>query len=122
MRRGPNSYLADDANIDLDAPADCLAHPLDPRCPGTGFDKSTLGNIGATMLYHATDNLLFNVSSTYDARDSRFLGFRLITKFLSFCECWTATFSVKHDINPKKTSFGFDFSLLGIGNSKTSLK
>jgi hypothetical protein len=122
LRRGPNSFLADDANIDLDAPANCALQPLDPRCPGTGFDKNTVGNIGGSLLYHATDNLLFNFSSTYDARDSRFLGFRVITKFLSFCECWTATFSVKQDINPKKTSFGFDFSLLGLGSSRSSLR
>jgi len=134
LRRGPNSFLADDANIDLDAPFDVTktcgprppplrpTHPLDPRCPGTGFDKDTVGNVGARMLYHLTDNVLFNFSSTYDARDSRFLGFRVITKFLSFCECWTATFSVKRDINPAKTSFSFDFSLLGLGNNKSSLK
>jgi LPS-assembly protein len=122
LRRGPNSFLADDANIDLDKPANCVAQPLDPRCPGTGFDKNTVGNVGAHMLYHLTDNLLVNVNSTYDARDSRFLGFRVITKFLSFCECWTATLGVKRDINPAKTSFSFDFSLLGLGNSRTSLK
>jgi lipopolysaccharide export system protein LptA len=126
LRRGPNSFLADDANIDLDAPFDimktCAAHPLDPRCPGTGFDKNTVGNIGANMLYHATDNLLFTVNSTYDARDSRFLGFRVITKFLSFCECWTVTLGLKRDINPAKTSFSFDFSLLGLGNTQSSLK
>ena len=46
LRRGPNSFLADDANIDLDAPANCILHPLDPRCLGTGFDKNSVGNIG----------------------------------------------------------------------------
>ena len=122
LRRGPNSFLAGDANIDLDAPANCAAHPLDPRCPGTGFDKNTVGNVGARMLYHVTDNLLVNLNSTYDARDSRFIGFRVMTKFLSFCECWTATFGLKRDINPAKTSFTFDFSLLGLGNTKSSLK
>ena len=122
LRRGPNSFLADDANIDLDAPVNCIAHPLDPRCAVTGFDKNTVGNVGANMLYHLTDNLLVNVNSTYDARDSRFLGFRVLTKFLSFCECWTATFGVKHDVNPAKTSFSFDFSLLGLGNTRTALK
>jgi LPS-assembly protein len=124
LRRGPNSFLADDANIDLDKPEVCSgpnAHPLDPRCPGTGFDRNTVGNIGANMLYHLHDNLLVNFNSTYDARDSRFIGFRVITKFLSFCECWTATFSVKRDVNPAKTSFTFDFSLLGLGNTKSSL-
>lgn len=121
LRRGPNSFLADDANIDLDAPADCVFHPLDPRCPGTGFDRNTVGNIGASLLYHLTDNLLVNFNSTYDARDSRFIGFRVATKFLSFCECWTATFGVKRDVNPAKTSFNFDFSLLGLGNTRSSL-
>jgi hypothetical protein len=122
LRRGPNSFLADDANIDLDKPMNCVLQPLDPRCKGTGFDKNTVGNIDANLLYHVTDNLLFNVSSTYDARDSRFLGFRVVTKFLSFCECWTATFSVKRDVNPAKTSFSFDFSLLGLGTSRSSLQ
>jgi LPS-assembly protein len=121
LRRGPNSFLADDANIDLDQPADCVAHPLDPRCPGTGFDKNTVGNIGANMLYHLTDNLLINVNSTYDARDSRFLGFRVLTKFLSFCECWTATLGVTQDVNPAKTTVSFNFSLLGLGNTRSSL-
>jgi len=121
LRRGPNSYLADDANVNLDAPADCVNHPLDPRCPGTGFNRNTVGNINANLLYHVHDNVLFNFSSTYDVRDSRFIGFRATTKLLSFCECWTITFGVKHDVNPAKTSVGVDFSLLGLGNTKSSL-
>ncbi len=124
LRRGPNSFLADDANIDIDVPVNpttCVLHPLDPRCPGTGFDRNTVGNINANLLYHVHDNVLFNFSSTYDVRDSRFIGFRATTKLLSFCECWTLTFAVKHDVNPAKTSFGFDFSLLGLGNTKSSL-
>jgi hypothetical protein len=121
LRRGPNSFLADDANINLDATENCALHPLDPRCPGTGFNKDTVGNLGGNLLYHLTDNLLFNFSSTYDVRDTRFIGFRASTKFLSFCECWTATLGVKHDVNPAKTSFSFDFSLLGLGNTKSSL-
>ena len=122
LRRGPNSFLADDANIDLDAPANCAVHSLDPRCPGTGFDKNTVGNVGGNLLYHVTDNLLFSFNSTYDARDSRFIGFRVIGKFLSFCECWTVTLGLKRDINPAKTSFNFDFSLLGLGSTRSSLK
>jgi LPS-assembly protein len=121
LRRGPNGFLADDANIDLDTPADCALHPLDPRCRGTGFDRNTVGNINANLLYHLHDNVLFNFTSTYDVRDSRFIGFRATTKLLSFCECWTLTFAVKHDVNPDKTSFGFDFSLLGLGNTRSSL-
>ena len=120
LRRGPNSFLADDANIDLDQPADCVNHPTDPRCPGAGF-KNTVGNIGGSILYHLTDNLLVQFNSTYDARDSSFIGFRFLTKFLSFCECWTATFSVKRDVNPANTSFNFAFSLLGLGNTRSSL-
>jgi len=122
LRRGPNSFLADDANIDLDAPANCVLHPLDPRCPVTAFDKNTVGNISANLIYRATDNVLFNFSSTYDARDNRFLGFRATTKLLSFCECWTVTLAVSHTVNPSKTSVGFDFNLLGLGTSRTSLR
>lgn len=121
LRRGPNSFLADDANINLDAAADCTLHPLDPRCPGTGFKRNTVGNLNPNLIYHVHDNVLFNFSSTYDVRDSRFIGFRATTKLLSFCECWTLTFAVKHDVNPAKTSFGFDFTLLGLGNTRSSL-
>jgi LPS-assembly protein len=117
LRRGPNSFLADDANADVETPIDCLTNPGDPRC----VRKDTVGNIGANMLYHLTDNLLVNVSSTYDARDSRFLGVRVYTKFLSFCECWTATLGVKREVNPANTSFSFDFTLLGLGSNRSSL-
>jgi hypothetical protein len=116
LRGGPNSFLADDANIDLDAQADCAVHPLDPRCPGTAFNKNTVGNISGNLLYQVTDHILFNFNSTYDARDNRFLGFRASTKLLSFCECWTLTFRVNHNVNPNRTSFNFDFGLLGLSN------
>ena len=65
--------------------------PNNPNCK-----KNTVGNINNNLLYRLTDNLLFNFNSTYDVRDSRFIGFRAISKFLSFCECWTVTFGVKH--------------------------
>jgi LPS-assembly protein len=121
VRKGPNSYLADDANVNLDLPPNCVAQPLDPRCPGTGFNGNTVGNLNTNVLYHAHDNVLLNFTSTYDVLDSRFIGFRATTKLLSFCECWTLTFAVSHNVNPDKTSFGFDFSLLGLGNTKSSL-
>jgi LPS-assembly protein len=117
LRRGPNSFLADNANADVDTPVDCALDPSDPRCTR----KDTVGNIGTNVLYHLTNNLLLNFTSTYDARDSRFLGFRVLTKFLSFCECWTVTLGVKRSINPANTSFSFDFSLLGLGSNKSSL-
>jgi LPS-assembly protein len=116
LRRGPNSFLADDANADVETPINC-PDPTDPRCT----KKDTVGNINANMLYHLTNNLLVNVSSTYDARDSRFLGFRVLTKFLSFCECWAMTLGVKRNINPANTSFSFDFTLLGLGTNRSSL-
>jgi len=119
LRRGPNSFLADNANIDFDF---CVANPLDPNCAGLLSRQNTVGNINNNLLYHVTDNLLFNFSSTYDVRDSRFIGFRAISKFLSFCECWTVTFGVKRDVNPAKTSFSVDFSLLGLGNPKSALR
>jgi LPS-assembly protein len=122
LRRGPNSFLADDANIDLDAPANCVLQPLDPRCPGTGFDKNSGGNISGNLIYRATDNVLFNFSSTYGTRDNKFLGFRATTKLLSFCECWTVTLAVTQSVNPSKTSVGFDFNLLGLGSSRTSIR
>jgi hypothetical protein len=114
LRRGPNSFLADDANANSDL---CVTTPSNPNCK-----KNTVGNINNSLLYRVTDNVLFNFTSTYDVRDSRFIGFRTVTKFLSFCECWTVTFGVRHDVNPAKTSYSVDFSLLGLGSPKSSLK
>ncbi|HET9915604.1 MAG TPA: LPS assembly protein LptD [Candidatus Binatia bacterium] len=114
LRRGPNSFLADNANADVDL---CIATPNQASCK-----KDTVGNLNNNLLYHLTDNLLFNFSSTYDVRDSRFIGFRAISKFMSFCECWTVTFGVTHTVNPDKTSFSVNFSLLGLGNPKSSLR
>jgi LPS-assembly protein len=123
LRRGPNGFLADNANV-VGIP-DC--NPIPPATVPSSLQawcdgKNTVGNVGARMLYHLTDNLLVSANSTYDARDSRFIGFRVITKFLSFCECWTVTLGLKRDINPAKTSFSFDFSLLGLGSTRSSLK
>ena len=122
LRKGTNSFLADNANINLDAPANCTRNPTDPRCPldnPQGITKDTVGNFNASTLYRITDHLLLNFSSTYDVLDNKFIGFRASTKFLSFCECWTATLGVSHNVNPAKTSFNFNFSLLGLGNSNT---
>ena len=117
---GPNSYLADNANINLDAPANCTRNPTDPRCPGF-VNKNTVGGLSQSLLYHVTDHLLFNFNSTYDILDNRFIGFRATSKFLSFCECWTITLGVNHNVNPAKTGFSINFNLLGLGNSKSSL-
>ena len=114
LRRGPNSFLADNANADTDL---CIISPNNPNCK-----KNTVGNLNNNFLYHLTDNLLVNFSSTYDVRDSRFIGFRAITKFLSFCECWTVTVGVSQTVNPDKTSFSVNFNLLGLGTPRSSLK
>lgn len=114
LRRGPNSFLADNANADIDQ---CITNPSNSSCK-----KNTVGNLNNNFLYHLTDNLLFNFSSTYDVRDNRFIGFRAISKFMSFCECWTVTFGVSQTVNPDKTSFSVNFSLLGLGNPKSALK
>lgn len=114
LRRGPNSFLADNANASTDL---CLTNPLDPTC-----SKNTVGNLNNNLFYRLTDHLLFNFTSTYDVRDSRFIGFRATTKFLSFCDCWTVALGVKRDVNPAKTSVNVDFSLLGLGNPKSALK
>ena len=125
VRLGTNAFLAEDANVDLDvpiSPAYCAAHSADPRCAGSSFNRSVGGSLNNTLFYHLTDNLLFSASSTYDALNSKFIGFRTATKILSSCECWSMTLGLNRDINPAKTSFRFDFNLLGLGSSKSSLK
>jgi LPS-assembly protein len=125
VRLGTNAFLAEDANVDLDVPATaayCAAHAADPRCPGSNFNRNVGGSLNNTLFYHVTDNLLFSASSTYDALNSKFIGFRTATKILSSCECWSMTLGLNRDINPAKTSFRFDFNLLGLGSSRSSLK
>jgi LPS-assembly protein len=119
---GPNGFLASNANINLDATEDCARNPTDPRCPGAPDPKSIIGNLVASMFYHVTDNVLLNANSVYDVISNRFIGVRAGVKLLSSCDCWTMTFGVRHDINPAKTSFGFDFSLLGLGAQKSTLR
>jgi LPS-assembly protein len=123
LRQSPLGFLSEDANASLDEPATsgyCALHSVDPRC--AGFTKNIVGSVGTSLLYHATDNILLFLSSSYDARESRFLGVRAATKLLSSCECWSLTFRVAQDINPAKTSFNFDFTLLGLGSSKSTLQ
>ncbi len=50
-----------------------------------------------------------------------YAGFRTAVKVLSGCECWSFTLSLKKEINPAKTSFNFDFNLLGLGTQKSSV-
>ena len=122
VRLGTNAFLAEDANVDLDISANCAIHNVDPRCPGSNLNRNVGGSLSGNLLYHLTGNLLLSASSTYDALNSQFIGFRAATKILSSCECWSVTLGVNHDINPAKTSFRFDFNLLGLGAPKSSLK
>lgn len=122
LRAGPNGFLVEDANVDLDRPADCVRHTVDPRCPGASFNKNIAGSLSSTLLYHLLDNMLVYFSSTYDARDNRFIGFSAASKVLSTCECWSVTLGLRRNINPSKTTFKFDFNLLGLGASKSTLK
>lgn len=46
---------------------------------------------------------------------------KMRTLILSPCECWTVTFSVNKTTNPSKTSFVFEFNLLGLGSQNTSV-
>jgi LPS-assembly protein len=124
LGRGANGYLALDANIDLDAPANCTVAPDDPRCPGApnsigGPVQNIVGNIVANALYHVTDNILFNLTSVYDVINGRFINARGAVKLLSACDCWTITLSLSQNINPAKTSFNFDFNLLGLGSQNS---
>lgn len=116
---GRNGWLAENANLDLNEPPKC-PDSQDPRC--TGFNKNIVGNLSANMLYHATDNVLLSLNSNYDVRDSRFIGIHAATKILSKCECWSVTFGVSHSINPSTTSFNFDFNLLGLGSTRSTLR
>jgi hypothetical protein len=114
LRKGPNGFLAEDANIDLDAPPNCAVHGEDPRCPGAS-NKNIIGNLSGNLNYHVTDNILFFLNSTYNVRDNQFIGFNAATKLLSPCDCWTITLRLNHSVNPAKTGFNFDFNLLGLG-------
>ena len=119
LRRGPNSLLAENANLDLDSPPNCPDR-LDPRC--TGFNRNTVGNLSGNVFYHATDHVLLFFSSNYNVRDSRFNGVRVATKILSQCECWSVTLGLKKEINPSRTSVNFDFNLLGLGTPRSTLR
>jgi LPS-assembly protein len=125
LRNNPNAIFADDANVDFDRPATvayCNAHKLDPRCTGTPYGKNVAGNLGANLFLHLTDHALLALNGIYSVRDSRFLGIRAATKLLSTCECWSVTLGVRRSVNPSKTSFNFDFNLLGLGSSRSSLQ
>jgi hypothetical protein len=72
-------------------------------------------------MYHATDHLLLMYNANYNARDGKFAGNQAGVKILSKCECWTFGFTVNRRINPGKTSFSFDFNLLGLGSQNKDL-
>jgi LPS-assembly protein len=122
LRSGPNGFLAEDANIDLDSPANCALHPDDPRCAGSNPGRNIIGSLSVTSLYHLLQNVVVYFNSTYDARDSKFIGFSTAGKLLSSCECWAITLGVRRNVNPAKTSFNVDFNLLGIGAPRSTLK
>jgi LPS-assembly protein len=122
LGHGPNGFLADNANFNVDTQPVCPSSsiPPDPRC--AQFNKTVVGNLGGNLFYHATDNVLLFFNSTYSVRDTRWIGVRAATKILSTCECWAMTFGVRHGINPSKTSFNFDLSLLGLGAQRSTVK
>jgi len=122
LKSGPNGYLAEDANINLGQPADCGRFPDDPRCPGSVAGQNILGGLSTTVLYHFFDNFVGYSTSTYDAKNNKFIGFSVSGKLLSTCECWAVTAGIRHTLNPAKTSFGFDFNLLGLGAPRSTLK
>jgi hypothetical protein len=116
---GPNGFLAEDANINLNDPVpNCARNPTDPRCPGAPNPKSILGDLVTGVFYHVTDNILTNVNSTYSISTNKLIGVRAAVKLLSPCDCWTLTLAVNQTVNPAQTSFSFNFSLLGLGAQK----
>jgi hypothetical protein len=136
LRGGPNAIFGDDANIDFDREIFeppppprpdsqeryCSVHKLDPRCFGVPYNKNVAGNLAASIFLHVTDHSLLSLNGIYSVRDNRFLGIRAATKLLSTCECWSVTLGLKRNINPSKTSFNFDFNLLGLGSSRSGLQ
>jgi lipopolysaccharide assembly outer membrane protein LptD (OstA) len=81
-----------------------------------------VGQINGSLIYHLHDQVMVFLAATYNVRDNRFPGYHTAVKFLSGCECWTITLSLKHEINPAKNSFNFNFNLLGLGAQKNTLK
>ena len=121
LLNGPNGFLASNANINLDEnPANCTRNPTDPRCPGAPNPKSLIGDIVISLFYHVTDNILLNANSVYDGINNRFIGVHAGVKLLSSCDCWSTTLTLNHTINPAKTSFSFNFNLLGVGTQQKS--
>jgi hypothetical protein len=105
---GANAIFGENANF---PPA------LAPSTTGSFF-----GNVATNIFYHLSDHVLVSLNGAFNTRDNRVLGIRAATKLLSTCECWSVTLGVKRSVNPSKTSFNFDFNLLGIGSSRSSLQ
>ncbi|MBI2088560.1 MAG: LPS-assembly protein LptD [Deltaproteobacteria bacterium] len=108
VRRGFLAELAENAN---------LTTLRDERL----IERNVLGELGARALFHLTDHLLLIYDSIYNARDRRFTANRGAVKLLSQCECWTVSFSVNRSTNPDRTSFKFDFNLLGLSSGAKGL-
>jgi hypothetical protein len=108
VRRGFLAELAENAN---------LTTLGDERL----IQRNVLGELGVRGLFHLTDHLLLIYDSSYNARDGRFTANRGAVKLLSQCECWTVSFSVNRSTNPDKTSFKFDFNLLGLSSGSKGL-
>ena len=117
LLNGPNGFLAFNAN----APDElCGKSHLRGLSPGTARDQGIIGDIVVSLFYHVTDNILLNANSVYDTINNRFIGVHSGIKLLSPCDCWSMTLTLNHTINPAKTSFNFNFNLLGIGTQQKS--
>ena len=120
LLNGPNGFLASNANINVDNPENCTINPTFAPCLGAPNPKSLIGDIVISLFYHVTDNILVNANSVYDGINNRFIGVHAGVKLLSPCDCGTVTLTLNHTINPAKTSFSFNFNLLGLGTQKKS--
>ena len=117
LLNGPNGFLAFNAN----APENCAGNPTFAGCPlAPPETKGIIGDIVVSLFYHVTDNILLNANSVYDTINNRFIGIHSGVKLLSPCDCWSMTLTLNHTINPAKTSFNFNFNLLGIGTQQKS--
>ena len=107
IRENPLSQLAQYANL-----------VTGEDCPGAGEcpRREPLNGIEANVLFHVTDHVLLLYDGGYDGATGRMGTNRGAVKYLSKCQCWTATASVDRQINPHRTVFALKFNLLGLGS------
>jgi LPS-assembly protein len=118
MRRNFLSPLGNNANL--------ITTPCPPTTPtndclASQTPQDVVGSLNINLSYRLTDHLLVRLASNYDTPSKRFTSNRGTIKILSQCECWVVQFSLNQSTNPNRVGFDFQFMLLGLGSSGTSV-